>query len=196
MAARLKAQWNRLRQRVSPFRLLLSVVFLFFCGVVIVFILEGLWVPKKVISNSMYPTIESGEYVFVDCRKGLEFRRETVVMLRDPSDRVGGVVAKRVIGVAGDVVTWRDGELRVNDEQRTQIHPDRAPLAGEKLQVEGMKDRRRPRRVEVGEGKVFVMGDNWGNSKDSFDYGPVRTADLLGVVRFVYWPHDRIREIH
>ena len=49
-----------------------------------------------------------------------------------------------------------------------------------------------PDPVRLGAGEWFVAGDSPARSTDSRTFGPVPTRDVLGVVRFVYWPPGRI----
>jgi signal peptidase I len=49
-----------------------------------------------------------------------------------------------------------------------------------------------PDPVRLGAEEWFVAGDSPAFSTDSRTFGPVPTRDVLGVVRFVYWPPGRI----
>lgn len=83
---------------------------------------------------------------------------------------------KRVIGVEGDVVEGRDGEVLVNNER---IEEDYLPA--------GMDTDPFP-PIEVGEGEIFVMGDNRPNSDDSRNFGPIPAESVIGRAFVLVWP--------
>jgi len=47
--------------------------------------------------------------------------------------------------------------------------------------------------VDVPKGKLFVMGDNRGNSSDSRVFGPIDEDKVIGEAIATYWPFNRIR---
>ena len=83
---------------------------------------------------------------------------------------------KRVIGIEGDTVEGRDGEVLVNDEP---IEEDYLP--------EGVETDPFP-PIDVGEGEIFVMGDNRGDSDDSRNFGPIPADTVIGRAFVLVWP--------
>lgn len=82
---------------------------------------------------------------------------------------------KRVIGTPGDTVWAKDGQVYVNGE-----------AIEEPYLTQPTDDF--PRRT-VPEGKLFVMGDNRGNSLDSrFSLGFVPIDKVIGKAEIVIWP--------
>jgi signal peptidase I len=47
--------------------------------------------------------------------------------------------------------------------------------------------------VRVGEGEIFVLGDNRLNSHDSRAIGPISLDRVVGRAEFVFWPLSQIR---
>jgi signal peptidase I len=181
------------RRSISSLRLYIGGVVLLIVGLTALAIYQSYWVPKVIISSSMYPTLRKGEFVFVDCRRGQVFGLNDVVMLEDP-ERPDGPVTKRIIAREGQTVRWDGRRLAVGEAELTQVRPVAEVLAAEPDVSVGMN---RPAvQVEVGPDEVFVLGDNWGKSYDSFDYGPVPVDRLIGVVRYVYWPFSQRRAVH
>jgi signal peptidase I len=125
--------------------------------------------------------------VFDDPRGGFEQPEESVVgsALRNLFESIGlatpqSEFIKRVIGVAGDTVEARDGELLVN---------------GSAVYEPYLKDPGRPIAafgpVLVPEGRLFVMGDNRSASQDSRFFGPIPVDDVVGKAFVIIWPPSR-----
>ena len=82
---------------------------------------------------------------------------------------------KRVIGTPGDTVWARDGQVYVNGE-----------AVEEPYLTQPTDDFR---KTTVPEGRLFVMGDNRGNSLDSrFSLGFVPIEKVIGKAEVVIWP--------
>lgn len=153
-------------------------------------------------SGSMEPTVHIGDRIFVEkAAYGLRFpgsrwwlssvgvpERGDVVVFRSPED--GTVLLKRVVAVPGDAVAVRAGVLWLNGRATS------SPV-GERRAVETLGREHRLRlaagggpelsRRVVPEGKLLVLGDNRGNSRDGRFFGWVDLSELLGRARGVYW---------
>jgi signal peptidase I len=100
------------------------------------------------------------------------------VALRDPGDRE---LIKRVIGLPGETVEARDGQVRIDGQ----------PLIEPYLSDEVVTNDFGP--VEVPAGHVFVMGDNRTNSHDSrfSDIGVIDADTIVGRAIARIWPPGR-----
>ena len=128
--------------------------------------------PFKVAGRSMEPAISENTWVavFTVGFRKREPRRFDVVRFENPGEPNRWMI-KRIVGMPGEEITLRAGELFVNGEPVAEPHaycPD--PLADN---FEWW-----PREYE------FVMlGDNRTDSLDSRKFGPVKRWNIRGRVR-------------
>jgi signal peptidase I len=131
--------------------------------------------------HSMEPSLWDGDRLVVDrvtCSLG-EVSRGDVVVLRYPRNPMVDFV-KRIVGVPGDTVSLRCGQLWVNGEM----------VASEDWTC--INDAETTEDYAVPDGHYFVLGDNRPVSCDSREFGLVRAALLKGRVRARFWPLDRL----
>ena len=147
----------------------------------------------RVEGLSMYPTLLEGEMLMVNkliyarlddgAAPSRTFvfsppKHGEVIIFHFPRNRERDFV-KRVIGVPGDVLEIRNGEVIRNgepvDEPYVTNHSSRSQ-----------------REIEIPEGHYYVLGDNRRGSNDSRDWGLVPEADIIGRAWFRYWPLARI----
>jgi signal peptidase I len=135
----------------------------------------------------MEPTVQVGDRIVVNkAAYGLRIpfserwllrfsapNRGEVVVLDPPTDERSDnptfVLLKRVVAVAGDLVEVRDGRV-VIDGKETDV-------SAANLDLGGGPDFG---PVRVPHGKVLVLGDNRGNSRDGRTFGFIDRAQVLG----------------
>jgi len=126
---------------------------------------------RHIPSASMEPTIKTGDVVLVNAmsyKADSTVRRGDVVVFRYK----GNDLIKRVVATSGDTVDIANGEVLVNGEAAQQYYiKDDVLTDGET-------------HITVPSGKVFVLGDNRSNSKDSRMIGCISTDDILGQAFF------------
>jgi signal peptidase I len=125
----------------------------------------------RIASTSMVPTLQAGDRIVANklaYRFGDPDRGDLVVF---EEAGVDATAVKRVVGVAGDRVSMRDGVLVVNGERLEEAYVDYESVDSEFFGP-----------ATVPPGTVFVLGDNRADSRDSRRYGPVSEDDLLGEV--------------
>ncbi|MGY3750466.1 signal peptidase I [Vagococcus acidifermentans] len=177
---------------MSKFKITISDV-LWVVGLIIVVWLLKQYVFLSVIvsGSSMDPTMADGERVIA--LKMTEVERFDIVTFPAP-DAPDKSYIKRVIGLPGDTVEYRDDTLYINgkayEEPYLEEFKSRLP-EGQLLtynftleEVTGLDT--------VPEDSVFVMGDNRQNSRDSRSFGFIKKADISGDVWFSFWPLDKI----
>ena len=146
---------------------------------------ETVATPVRISSASMEPTFDVGNVVLVSQQPpGLEdLNHGDLVTFTSPED--GRRTVKRVVGLPGDSVVIKDSVLYVNDRVVDEPYVDHAAI-----------DAYYSRTYTVPDGRVFLLGDNRGNSIDSRDYGAVPVGDLLGRVLVRLWPVVRFHPPH
>lgn len=149
-------------------------------------------------TGSMIPTVQEGDRVFVSkAAYGLRFplsttwitrwsepRRGDVVVLESPVEDV--ILLKRVIALPGDTVEVKKGHVFLNGK-RVEASDQEEKLDG-KTHALSLASGGGPDFGPdvVPKGKVLVMGDNRGNSRDGRMFGYVDEATILGRAVAVY----------
>ena len=187
----------------------------FFPVLLVVFILRSFLVePFQIPSSSMVPTLQVGDYILVNkFTYGIRLPvvRTKVISLNEPQR--GDVMVffpphmndtyfiKRVVGLPGDTITYRDKRLFVNGEPVDRESLGVLPIDNSRFEmgIETLGDRQhlmqvdqaRPSRdfsLVVKAGHYFMMGDNRDNSSDSRIWGQVPEKDIVGKA-FAVWMH-------
>ncbi len=178
--------------------------------------------PFVIPSGSMIPTLEVGDYILVNkYTYGLRLPvlGTKVVPMGEPER--GDVMVffpphqpnyfiKRVVGIPGDVIEYRNKRLIINGEpvaleivqQMTPEMPG-VVVADERLgedahrihiyphqTMEGCARRPDGCNWRVGEGEYFMMGDNRDQSDDSRSWGMVPEENIVGKAVAI-WAHKQ-----
>ena len=178
--------------------------------------------PFKIPSSSMVPTLLVGDYLFV-LRYPYGFRipmtdiqllskqaeRGDVAVFVYPEDKSKDYI-KRIVGLPGDKVVYRNNKLSVNGKQmlledkgsRTYFMQDgSADVSGLFIEdLDGVKHyvlRKdysiRDGQWTVPEGMYFAMGDNRNNSRDSRFWGFVPQSYMVGRAAIIWWSWDGVK---
>ncbi|MCZ2128409.1 MAG: signal peptidase I [Anaerolineales bacterium] len=129
----------------------------------------------RVNGLSMQPTLQDGEFVLVSklSYKWGDFQRGDVIVFYYPNDLKERLV-KRIIGLPGDRVSARGGQVFVNEQALNEYYIAQPPAySGDWV---------------VPNGSLFVLGDNRNNSRDSKDWGLLPQKDVIGKAVLIYWP--------
>lgn len=201
----------------------------FFPVLLIVLVLRSfLAEPFRIPSGSMHPTLWEGDFILVNKYQygirlpGLgtklfsvsEPRRGDVVVFKHDTPVDSKDMIKRVVGLPGDHIEYRNNALYINGELVQQVfHADATDYTEQGVAspvrelVEHLGDKvhnifvradlhtpyYRFNDVVVPAGHYFVMGDNRDNSADSRVWGFVKDEDLLGRAFSIWMSWDSLQ---
>ncbi len=141
--------------------------------------------PVIVKETSMQPTVQPNDYV-VTARQAYRFgevERGDIVVFRsgdkDPSGK-DRLLIKRVIGLPGDIISIRGGQLWRNGSALYEGYTWSGKTDGNVY------------NLVVPEGEIFVMGDHREVSLDSRSFGCVKQSALEGKAVFRLYPFRKI----
>lgn len=200
--------------RKNRFRIVLEwIVTIAIALIFSLFILANILSLTQVKEESMHPTFSENDRIIV-YKLGYFFdepERGDVVILdknihergivdniihevRDIKDNIiyrfagnieKNILIKRVVGVYGDIIDIRDGQLYVNGQRLEEAY----------IQGQTVANSNNSYPIEVPKGKVFVLGDNREKSLDSRDLGFIDVKSLKGKAVFRLLPFDRLGSI-
>ncbi len=154
--------------------------------------------PYKVQQQSMEHTLEPDQYVLVDklTPRFDTYKRGDIVVFTPPPDWVqadGTPFIKRVIGLAGDTVEIRDGNVYINGTKINEpyLYRDEPGDPPQPTTVQGDTD-----HWVISPGDVFLMGDHRANSEDSRTFNEVPVSQIIGRAWLRYWPLDVFGILH
>lgn len=130
----------------------------------------------RIESVSMQPTLYENDFVLVNrlaYKLGQPGRGDVIVFHYPPNPEQEPYI-KRVIGLPGDAVEVRDGQVFVNGNLIREPYIKDAPAYTGVWQVP--------------QDSLFVLGDNRNNSSDSHAWGFVPLQNVIGTAEFVYLP--------
>lgn len=134
---------------------------------------------RVVPTPSMVPTVLPGDRVFME-RIVVRFtglNRGDIVVFTPPIPSEDDYL-KRVIGLPGDTVEVRGGQVRITGAVLSEPYLQEAP-------------RYTYGPIKVPEGKVLVLGDNRNQSYDSHSWGLLDISAVHGRAWIRYWPLNR-----
>lgn len=159
--------------------LLVGVLFFGVRGVVQNFRVDG---------PSMNPTLASGEFLWVNKAAYLQLndrfvlggpQRGDIAVLRSPDPSEDIDLIKRVIGLPGDEVLVKHGQVFINGKALDEPYIRFGAMYT--YPADGQP-------IVVPDGQYFVLGDNRSNSRDSHFGWFVPADNLVGRAVLSYWP--------
>jgi len=214
---------KRQRAQAKKMPVIIDYARSFFPVLLLVFLLRSfLYEPFRIPSGSLKPTLDVGDFILVNkfdygirlpvIHKKLystgEPKRGDIMVFRCPYNPSVDFI-KRVIGVAGDHISYIDKTLYVNGQKVLQQFVkntiDRDDNGMDVNEIEKQEDffgikhaiyqeQERPnddvKDIVVPQGMYFVMGDNRDASADSRYWGFVPDENIVGRARLVWMSWD------
>jgi len=183
--------------------------------------------PYRIPSGSMVPTLLVGDQLMVNkLIYGVQIpfttkklftlknpRRGDIIIFKFPPQPTGSPYVKRVVGVAGDEVSVKEGQLYINNKPVPRVLEgpytgpnDPMPCNDADLLEEDLDSVQHSillchtdhednnfGPVKVPEGNVFGMGDNRDNSADSRYWGFIPLGHIKGKALIIHLPLDPTR---
>lgn len=138
----------------------------------------------EVVGASSYPTISTGERIFVEkvsVRFGELYRGNFVIPEAPNNPEVSFI--KRIVGLPGEKIDFKNCAVFINN----QILP-------EPYLRPGVCTRGDP--VNIPSDSYFLMGDNREYSSDSRNFGPFPRSKIIGRAIFRFWPPNKVGDLN
>lgn len=139
---------------------------------------------NRTASGSMSPTIEDGDYIIskMEFRVIEPIKRGDIVLYRSPPDKVD-IFVHRVIALPGETIEIKQDSIFINGD----FYEDEFSFTDR----EGFPDSKNFSLIAIPDDRVFLLGDNRGDSYDSRFSGPVSIKDIVGKPLYIYWSKDK-----
>ena len=168
--------------KIKPFLLVVGYKFLCFIFAAFIAVIFIIYIAQfyRVPAGSMLPTIQAGDCVLVN-----------KVYYDNKKPAVGDIIAfqkkgwdfpyiKRVVAIEGQIISSNsEGQLLIDGILFSPVHLDtKAPAQ----LIEFQKRRKfiKNGKIEIPSGHYYVIGDNYYDSIDSRDWGPILSDDIIG----------------
>ena len=146
---------------------------------------EFVFSPIKVNGTSMYPTLDDGDFMILNeigyHLFGVE--RFDIVVVKKNGERI----IKRVIGLPGEKIEYKDNKLYINDKV---IEEDFSHATTHDFNLSELNYNVIP------EGYYFVVGDNRTNSLDSRKIGLIKKSEIKGKTSLVFFPFSKFGKVN
>ena len=142
---------------------------------IVLFVKKFVFTPVIVNGPSMMDTLHDGDVMILD-KIGMRLNgidRFDIVVIQINNTKI----IKRVIGLPGETIEYRDNKLYINDKELKDSYGSEITYDFEK--------------VKIPENSYYVLGDNRTDSVDSRIIGVVSKDDILGHATFIIYPFNR-----
>lgn len=162
-------------------------------AIILAFIIRAFFfTPIVVDGSSMEPTLQDQNRMIVT--KIGEPNRFDIVVFHAPDGRD---FIKRVIGLPGDRIEYKDDILYINGEsyEEPYLNEYKQKVIDGPLTNSFTLEETPVRSDLVPEGHIFVLGDNRRGSTDSRHIGAIPMEKVVGTTKIVYYPINEIKII-
>lgn len=173
-----------------------------------------LWQFVKVDGHSMDPTLADKEQLVV--LKQTKINRFDIVVANEEEGGQKKKIVKRVIGMPGDVIKYKNDTLTINNkkteepylkeytklfkkdklQEKYSYNPLFQDLAQSSTAFTTDSNGSSEFTTVVPKGHYYLVGDDRIVSKDSRAVGPFKKSTIVGEVKFRFWPIRRFGTIN
>jgi signal peptidase I len=168
----------------------------FVIGIIIFSFIRTFFFSNYIVQGeSMMPTLQNGNKLVVN-KVGFqvaELNRFDVIVFHanEKEDYV-----KRIIGLPGDKIEYRDDHLYINGHLYKEPFLDVYKQKAHRIKLTGdFSLKEITGENTVPDGKLFVLGDNRLGSWDSRNFGFISAQKVVGKVDLRYWPLNEV-DVH
>ncbi|MGO3732933.1 MAG: signal peptidase I [Vagococcus sp.] len=145
----------------------------------------------KMDGYSMLPTIGNKQVVAIS--RNRRIKRFDIVFLKTPGNGKGHSI-RRVIGMPGDEVTFKQDELYINGEGKEEKYlVAKKKALKEMILTDDFKLEDVTGHKTVPKDSYFLLGDNRKSSTDSRYYGNVSKKNIIGKVEIRLFPFSKFK---
>lgn len=142
------------------------------------------------IGDSMNTTLKDGNKIIVNkmLYRFTDPKRFDIIVFKQAGKEHGYYIIKRIIGLPGEKIQVKDGQVLINDE----------PLKEKNLVEPCINGGIAEEAITLDENEYFVLGDNRNNSEDSrfANIGNVIKEDIIGKAWLRLQPFDIIHMVN
>lgn len=141
---------------------------------------------QQIMGPSMKPTLNNGDIVLLNKfqYRLFDVKRNQIIALNYKDTKY---MVKRVIGLPGEKIEFKDNTLYINDKPYTEPFIKDVKTDDFSLKDIGYD--------VIPEDMYLVLGDNRENSMDGRDYGLIKKKDIIGKASIRIWPLNKIKII-
>ena len=152
---------------------------------------------EEVRGTSMYPTLVEGESVIINMAANYvgEIKRFDVVVAREY--RSDDLWVKRVIGLPGETISYREDVLYVDGKAMEEPFLDKKYVEQVKKSANKLYFTQDYISKKLGKNEYLLVGDNRNESLDSRNdaVGPFQREQIIAREVFVYQPFSKERYV-
>lgn len=162
--------------------LIYSIVLILVAILLNVFVIEKVYVK----GSSMENTLHDKEHLMIE-KVSYHFSKPSrydIVVLIPPNQQENELYIKRIIGLPGETIQIKEGEIYINGELLEESYGKAS------IDDPGIAQN----EIVLQEGQYFVMGDNRNGSDDSREswIGPIPRENIIGRAVFRLWPLKKL----
>lgn len=155
-----------------------------FIIIILTIILVRLFIvtPVRVDGPSMNDTLHDGDILLLD-KYDNKYERFEIVVFNYSGERL----IKRVIGLPGEVVSYKNNKLYINGNE---IEDNYGLGYTEDFELKNLN------LTKIPDNEYLVMGDNRNDSLDSRYFGTISKDKILGSVKYRLFPFNKFGKVN